>query len=167
MPSVFWNPEVSTGDILTVIGFVFTTVGLLYTAGELRRNTINQRMQFLLEIAERYFADTAARNLFYQIDYGKYRFELEKFVGSDDERLLDGMLYNFDLIGRLVKTNTVSIDEVSILAFQASRVLRNSEVRKYLAWLDGEYRSEGRVQAAHMDARYLMMALEKASDRVL
>jgi hypothetical protein len=53
----------------------------------------------------------------------------------------------------------VTEKEVDVLAFQASRVLRNPEVVKYLNWLDGEYEREGRPTPAHADARFLVETL--------
>jgi len=158
-----WKPDVTFGDVLTVVGFAFTLVSLIFAAREIRRNTLAQRTRFLLDFTERYFRDTDTRKFFYKIDYNKFRFHLSEFIGSDEERWLDSLLYTFDVIGRMVRTGAVTLDEVSIVAFQASRVLGNPEVGRYLEWLDGEHEEEGRPGPAHSDARYLMRAIKAAT----
>jgi len=160
MSNLLWNPEFTFGDILTLAGFIFTIASLILAAREVRRNTTAQRTQFLLDFTERYFADNDVRKFFYKIDYNKFKFDVKELVGSDEERWLDSLLYTFDLIGRMVRTGAVTLDEVSIIAFQASRVLGNPEVEKYLDWLDKEHAHEGRRVPAHSDARYLRRAIK-------
>jgi hypothetical protein len=154
--SLQWNPEVTFGDALTIVGFVFTILTLVFTALEIRRNTLAQRIKFLLDLTERYFSDTAVRKFFYKVDYRQFRFDEDTFTGTDEERWLDSLLYTFDLIGFMVRTKAVRLDEVRIIAFQASRVLNNDEVKKYLLWLDEEHAREGQPERAHDDARYLI-----------
>jgi hypothetical protein len=162
MPDLRWNPEYDIGDVLTLVGFTFTILGLVFAGFELRRNARVQKAQFLLDITERYFSDTDVRKFYYKLDYNKFTLDFNKLIGSDEERWLDSLLYTFDLIGRLVKMRAVTGKEVDVLAFQASRVLRNSEVVKYLNWLDGEYEREGRPTPAHADARFLVETLFRA-----
>ncbi|HEU0054366.1 MAG TPA: hypothetical protein VFQ39_14360, partial [Longimicrobium sp.] len=81
-------------------------------------------------------------------------------------RWLDQLIYTFDLIGQVLRMKAVTANEVQIFAFQASRVLRNSEVRKYLEWLDREYERENRPTPAHADARYLAAAVLKSTTQV-
>jgi hypothetical protein len=154
-----WNPEIKVGDILILIGFVFTTAGLIFAGRGIQQNTRAQRAKFLLEFTERYFSDSDIRRFYYKIDYNQFEFDLQRFIGSDEERWLDSLIYTFDLIGYLLKMGVLSTREVSIIAFQASRALRNSEVRKYLNWLDVEYKREGRPTPVHSDALYLVQTV--------
>jgi hypothetical protein len=151
-----WNPQVSIGDFLTIIGFAFTLIGLIFAVIEIRRNTRVQRAQFLLEFTERYFSDSDVRKFYYKLDYNEFELDFDKFIGSNEERWLDSLIYTYDIIGRLVKMKVLNTEEVDIIAFQASRVLKNSEVIKYLNWLDEEYVQEGRPAPAHKDARFLV-----------
>ncbi|MCA1594060.1 MAG: hypothetical protein LC754_15700 [Acidobacteria bacterium] len=159
MTSLQWNPEVKLGDVLTLIGFVLTLTGLYFANVQLRRNTKVQRAQFLMDTTERYFSDVEVRKFYYRIDYKKFRFDPDKFMGSDEERWLDSLLYTFDVIGRMVKMGALTATEVEIFAFQASRVLRNSEVKKYLNLLNRDYEIEGRPTPAHEDALSLVETL--------
>jgi len=159
MSGLLWYPEISIGDLLTLVGFVFAVVSLIFAGVQLRRNTAIQRAQFLLDITDRYFRDSDVRRFFYKLDYRQFKLDFKHFIGSDEERWLDSLLYTFDIIGRMVKMKVVTREEVDVIAFQASRVLRNPEVQKYLQWLDGEYQREGRTERAHDDARFLAKTL--------
>lgn len=163
----------SLTDLLTLFGFALTALGLFFTAFQLRQNAKVQRASFLLEMTERYFQDEDVRKLFYAIDYGEGLFDESKPVvfsgNSREERLLDELLYRFDLIGYLVKKRAFSTRETSIFTFQAARVLDNTRVMEYLAWLDTQYAKYGRFlhdhqgdksQIAHQYARYLTKILQ-------
>jgi len=156
-----WKPEITIGDILTAIGIIVATIGLVFAGLQLRQNTLVQRAQFLLNITERYFADSDVRSLYYKLDSYEFVLNLDSFIGSTEERLLDQLLYNFDIIGRMVKMGAVTISEVQILAYQASRVLNNPEVQKYLEWLDATYYREGIPSLPHKDAKFLVKCLSE------
>jgi hypothetical protein len=161
MVDLRWSNEVKLSDILTMGGWLLTIIGLVFTALQIRRAARTQRYQFLLTVTERYFGDKEVREFYYRLDYHKFTFDPKTFLGTEDERLLDGIIYNLDIIGRMLRMNVLSLHEVSIIGFQVSRVMGNPEVQRYLAWLDGEYRREGRPTPAHDDARYLAKSLGK------
>ena len=154
-----WNNEVKVSDLLTLGGWILTIIGLGFTALQIRRAARTQRYQFLLTVTERYFGEKEVREFYYKLDYDKFTFDPKTFLGTEDERFLDGIIYNLDIIGRMLRMDGLSLREVSILGFQVSRVMGNSEVQRYLAWLDGEYKREGRPTPAHDDARYLAKSL--------
>jgi hypothetical protein len=154
MPGIRWNPDIRIGDFLTLFGFALTATSLFFAGVGLRRNARLQRAQYLLNITDRFFGDNDVRRFFYRLNYNQFVFDQEKFQHSDDERWLDSLLYTFDLIGRMVSMGILTINEVEIIAFQASRVLDNPEVKKYLDWLEPGYKDIiGR--RAHEDARLL------------
>lgn len=159
-----WKPEFDLGDVLTFFGLIATTIGLGFTAWQLRSATLVQRAQFLLETTERYFADESVRKLYYDIDYNKFelRFvngqptdvrrgsqEFKQFFLSDEERLLDSLLYTFDVIARVAELKTMKESEARLFAFQAARVFKNKHVAAYLEWLDNERRKYGGDVPSH------------------
>jgi hypothetical protein len=99
--------------------------------------------------------DQALRNFFYELDYNTWKFNEKKFPGSKDEPILDKMLFVFDLLGRFAASGNIALGDLSIIAFDASRVLHNPEVQRYLTWLDGEYREAGYPTPAYEGARRL------------
>jgi hypothetical protein len=67
--------------------------------------------------------DQALRNFFYELDYNTWKFNEKKFPGSKDEPILDKMLFVFDLLGRFAASGNIALGDLSIIAFDASRVL--------------------------------------------
>jgi hypothetical protein len=153
-----WSPKVDLGNILSGIGFLLTFVTVLFAGLALRKTVRVQRADFLLKLTERYFKSEEVRDFYYQLDWDKWSFSLDQFIASKEERLLDSLLYSFDEIGQVLRLGVLDKTQARIFAFQASRVLGNEEVQKYLRILDADYRDEG-LSGAHPDARYLVSRL--------
>ncbi len=158
-----WNPELTVDGIFAGIGLVLAGIGLMFAAVELRLSAKVQRAQFLMDVTQRYFGDESVRKFYYKVDYEKFEFDPASFIGSDDERHLDTLVYTFDTMERLVRMGVLSDDDIRIFAFQASRLFNNPQVAEYFKWLDNEYRNEGRPTPAHADARSLATRLSKRS----
>jgi hypothetical protein len=153
-----WEPTVKLGDILAGIGFLLTALSVLFAGLTLRRTIKVQRGDFLLKLTERYFQDTAVRDLYLKIDWNQWAFDPRKLGNDPEEHLLDRLLYLFDEIGQLFRLGVLDKRQAAIFAFQASRVFRNEGIREYLRLLDSDYREEG-LGIAHCDARYLVREL--------
>lgn len=159
--------EVGVGDILTALGFLATAVGLCFAYFQLRQGVRDQRAHFLLVLTERYFADKEIRAIYYKLENEKepFLFDPEKFHGSPEEQWLDQLLYTFDVIGQVVRTESLTKSEAQIFAFQAKQVLDHPEVIKYLAWLDLYYAGKGLTVPAHEAAKYLVETLKTVDQR--
>lgn len=72
------NPQLGAGDWANIITALVTSFGILLAYVELRRNTRVQRGQFLMEATERYFAESEARRLFYDIDSHQFQINFIK-----------------------------------------------------------------------------------------
>lgn len=160
-----WKNEISIGDVLTIIGFLLTFVGLLFAGWQFLRQTAVDRARFLLELAKGHLVEESVRKLYYKIDQEDWVYDESKFHGSDDERNLDTMLYHFDLIGRMVKSNMLTPAEAQFFSYEAHRVLHNPEVKKYLEWLDKNLQVGGRPHRHFPEARYLADLLSSNSSR--
>ncbi len=150
-----WDPQFNLGHLLTAFGFLFTGASVLFAGWGLRRNATIQRADFLLKMTERYFKDDGVRTLYYRVDWRDWTLDSAGLPRSENARLLDRLLYMFDEIGQLLRMGVLDKQQASLFAFQASRVLRNKEVQKYLALLDRDYQAED-LEQAHADARYLL-----------
>ena len=158
MPVFEWSSKVDLGNVLTGIGFLLTFVTVLFAGLTLRKTVRVQRADFLLKLTERYFKSEEVRDFYYQLDWDKWTFSPDQFTSSKEERLLDSLLYSFDEIGQVLRLGVLDKNQARIFAFQASRVLGNEQVKKYLLMLDADYRVEG-LKEAHPDARHLVNKL--------
>jgi hypothetical protein len=161
-----WNPSVTLADVLTVIGVTFTFIAVVAAVRGIRHNQAVERGRFLSEIMDRLFRDDNVRKFWYQLDYAQWRFDKNTFPGSEEERWLDHLLYQFALVGRLVKLKVISEEEVMAIGFEAARVLTdNSEVREYLEWLKEQYALTGQPSTPFPDAMYLAQLVKPHSSR--
>ena len=150
-------------------------IGFLFALRELHRSTQVQRAQALLDATQRYFGDVEVRRLYYDLDYNQITLVFENdhpkkwiradsshvpFIGSNEERCLDSLLYSLDTIGRIVELGVLKSKDAKIFAFQAQRILKNPEVTKYLNWLDGEREKYGGERPPHRAAQLLAKLAE-------
>jgi hypothetical protein len=143
----------SLANALTLVGIFLTFASVAFAGRQLRRSLHTSQADFLFKIITWYLDDPALRAFFYKLDYNQWKFDQRTFSGSDEEPLIDKMLYVFDLLERLIQSKQISQADLSILTFEASRVLHNPQVERYLTWLDDEYRQVGRPTPAYAGAR--------------
>src|SRR5205085_6581894 len=117
--------SLSITDVVALIGLFLTGFGLIFAALQLRQNNITRRAELLLAIINQYFNNPNQRKLYYQLDYNQFRFDPNRFQGSEEEQALDGILYNLDVIGRLLRIGAITIEEAHTFEFEVQRVLRN------------------------------------------
>jgi hypothetical protein len=67
--------------------------------------------------------------------YKDFKFDPDTFAQSDDERQLDRLLYKLSYVGKLLREQLVSIEDVNNIHHIAGRTLHNEEVIKYLRYL--------------------------------
>lgn len=146
------------GDVAVVVGTIVAAIGLILAFGELRRSTAVQRAEFLLNATRGYFGSAEQRRLYYDLDYNRFQLNFAKgapttvkrgnseampFLGSEEERLLDELLYGLDVIGRIVDMGVLAQNDASVFRFQAARVIWNRYVQEYLTWLANERKTHG------------------------
>jgi hypothetical protein len=158
-------------DIATTLAFVAAAIALWATWAQLRQNTKVRRAQSLLDATQHYFADPDARQLYYDIDYGKFAIHFDGkgepetftrcgnkpqgFIGSPEERHLDSLLYSFDTVGRMVEIGALDRKEATLFTFQANRVFSDESVTTLLKWLDKERGQFGGEVPTHKAGRDL------------
>lgn len=154
--------QLSLPDIVSLAGLFLTGFGLIFAALQIRQNNVSRRAEIMLAVINRYFGNLDERQMYYKLDYNEFVFDPDNFIGSDDERSLDGILYNLNAIGRLLHIGAISIKEVRLLDFEIHRILNNPEVKKYLVWLETEVEAHRIAAEPFKDIGYLERRLFKA-----
>ena len=171
---VNFEPNITLDGIIQIIGFFIAFVGIWIAIRQMNQTSKVNRTKFIYDLTNDLFHDDKLREFFYKIDYEKFNFDandeksLEKFKGSDEERWLDALLYRYDLIGKMVRTKVIDMDEVEYILFEVIQVFKNKDVQKYLSWLDNEYDRHGSLGASkreipHADFRWLAGEIAKTS----
>jgi len=155
-----WNSEFKAADIIALLGFIATVVVVIYAGLQIRQSTRATRTDTVLRLLDNYFGDEKLQSMYYKIDYKDYDHDMP-FPTRKDEPYVDRLIYFFDTVGWLIRSGILTMDEVGLIAYQAQRVLRNSDVQAYLHRLDGAHKSDGRPTPAHRDARNLAQAIAR------
>lgn len=122
----------------------------------------DQKIKSVGDLIKDIFDDSEIRKFFYKIDYDEFKFLdtksfLKVFKGSDDERMLDSMLYKYNYVGKLVRSNYLDINDINFLIFGMLQVYNDDNVKRYLKWLDSENKKWGDESfIMHSDFRWLM-----------
>ena len=130
--------------ILTVLGLMgLLSVWLAYRqlrlgqeAQVLQANAT--RARFVLDLNQEFLRNDTERKFFYKLDYKEFTFDPDKFAESEDELELDRLLYKLSYVGKLLRDQVLSLEDVNNIRHIASRTLRNEEVLKYLRYLKEE-----------------------------
>lgn len=80
------------------------------------------------------YTDSAIREIFYQIEYGKFKFD-SSFPGSKTESTIDRLLSFADLVCDLSLHKAITQQQVDAFQYEFLRVYENPEVKKYLETL--------------------------------
>lgn len=152
--------KITAGVIVQIIGFSIAIAGLWVAVSQMRATSKVNRTKFIFDLTNELFKEGETRKFFYKIDYEKFTFVVKEFQGSDEERWLDAILYRYDVIGRMVKTKVIPLNEIEYVLFEMVQVYKNPEVQKYLEWLDTEFEKHGQLgkskrRRAHDDFRWL------------
>lgn len=151
-------------DFVAVLALVVAMTGAVVAVLTLLRNSRVQKAQFIANLTKDFFQDSDLRKFFYKIDYERFRFDpanVAEFKGSEDERYLDALLYQYNMVGRLVRLGVVSQEDMEFLLFEMVQVFKNADVKKYIAWLEGEFEKFGGYGGSQRrrpadDARWLL-----------
>jgi hypothetical protein len=126
---------------------------LFVARNSLRHQEQVSRAGFVKDLVSSFFANHEERLFFYRLDYREWKFLPDQFRMSDDEVLLDNLIYRLSYVGMLVNDGILDVDDVYILRFILRDLIENEEIQKYFAWVHQD------VPAAHDLAYGFMLYL--------
>ena len=133
-----WNPEITMGNVILGSLLLLTFVGLITNFVQMRKNLLQKRAEFLIMLARDYLLDPDLIELYYEIDYERFKFD-ESVLQTDQEKKLDKLLYIYENIARMYLMDNINKNDIRYFAYRFIRVYQNLEVKKYVALLNGWY----------------------------
>ena len=133
-----WNPEITMGNVILGSLLLLTFVGLITNFVQMRKNLLQKRAEFLIMLARDYLLDADLIELYYEIDYERFKFD-ESVLQTDQEKKLDKLLYIYENIARMYLMDNINKNDIRYFAYRFIRVYQNPEVKKYVALLNGWY----------------------------
>jgi hypothetical protein len=129
-------PEIRVGDLISTCSFLIASVGLFLNLWQLRIGGIRKRAEFIVSVFNQYVTDPDTSRTFYDIEYGRFRYDRAKFHGSEQERHLDRLLSYFEKIAVLYDMGTITLRDLEIVRYDFVRVFHNADVQEYFQTLD-------------------------------
>ncbi len=133
-----WNPEVTMGNVILGSLLLLTFVGLIMNYIQMRKSLVQKRAEFLITLSRDYLLDADLVELYYEIDYERFKFD-ESVLQTDQEKKLDKLLYIYENIARMYLMDNINKNDIRYFAYRFIRVYQNTEVKKYVALLNGWY----------------------------
>jgi hypothetical protein len=147
------------GNIIQVIATTLAAAGLFFTAYEILILRKQQRLATLDFYWEKFWSNPKIVDIFYRIEHNGFMFP-DKFKLSEVEKALDNLLGLMQNIAVHNKLGLLSNDDMKHLAYHVFRVCRNSEVRRYFAFLDDHCSRYSGGRHPFKDAEEMAVKLE-------
>lgn len=130
---------VGIGSIVTSIIGVIGLVSIYLAYRQLRLGQRAQRTRIVIQLHKEFLGDETRTQFVYQLDYASgpraWKFEPERTPNSEEERLLDGLLFFLSFVGSLVKNKDLKASDLDWLRSWVSIILENEQVLKYMEWM--------------------------------
>jgi hypothetical protein len=137
--SIVLKREASIGDYLSSIAILVGATGLFFTWAQLRYNSMQKRAEIAIGFLQEYLKDSDMSRMFYDLEYGRFKYDDKKFSGSDVEIRLDKLLAHFEKVSRLIDLGILKMEDLLLIRYEFARVYNNPEVQAYFERLDKQY----------------------------
>jgi hypothetical protein len=77
--------------------------------------------------------------MFYDLEYHRFKYNDKTFSGSDVEIRLDKLLAHFEKVSRLIDLGILKMEDLLLIRYEFARVYNNTEVQAYFERLDNKY----------------------------
>ena len=131
--------EISIGDLISTLALLIAGVGLFLNLRQLRKDSVRNRAEFILQYFSQYLADPDSVELFYKIDYNQFKYEPKRFHGSITERKLDKLLTYFNRISILYELGTVTLDDLRLVRYEFRTFNANKSIQEYLKGIENSH----------------------------
>ena len=125
--------------IVASLALVAAAVGAFAAYRQFQASVRATRATLLKDLYLQFRNDELIAEAFYKIEYGVFRYTSE-FHKSDDERKIDLLLTLCDLVCAMYDDRTLTDKEMKYFRYLFKRIHCNSEIKKYLAFLDDFYK---------------------------
>jgi hypothetical protein len=151
-------------DIAQVAAAFFAGIGLIITANQIRKSRLEGRLQRVSRVKEMLFHDTQIQSIYYEIEYEEFKYA-NNFHTSNKEKQLDKLLGILDILAKQVEQDVLEIDDLDLIMYEYLVVYQNTEVEKYLEFLDVWYKKRGNPHRPFNSFRIVGDKLERKQKR--
>lgn len=133
--------EVTLGNLLTIVAIAIAL--FLYLLSQRTERKL-QTTKFVRDFAKDFYERREVSSLFREIDYEKFKFD-DTMINTPRETTLLHLLDILDFIAVNCKNRVIKLDDIKTtgLEYAIIRVYNNSEIQKYLKYLDDKNKDRG------------------------
>ena len=99
--------------------WLLTSVGLLLTWSQLRKNNRLKRSEFIVSELYRFLADPDTLEIYYDLEYKRLRY-WDDFHDSPKEAKIHKLLVYFERVGALFRLGSITLQEVRLIEDQVA-----------------------------------------------
>ena len=155
----------------TVGGMAIAAASLLIASRSLQLASRTNKAKFVFDLTDQFLKEPSLKAFWYRIDYDKdltkaWRFDLTDFRHSEEERLLDALIYKFQVIGHMLRTGVVTPRDMIGLYTICRQLFHSSHVRDYIRFVQIDfYCADGFTHLHFEDALYCYQQLTRDAVR--
>jgi hypothetical protein len=120
--------------IVPAFGAFFAAFGLWLNVQQSRKTNAQARAALVAGCLKGFAEDKEIQKAFCSIDYSEFRYD-ENFYKSAQEQEIDKLLRHFSNLALAWQAGLLSTVDVRPVQYYVLRVMRNSEIKKYLAFI--------------------------------
>ncbi|BAV06290.1 hypothetical protein SAMN05421788_106356 [Filimonas lacunae] len=95
----------------------------------------------MLQLCNKFYQDADMQEIYYKIEYGKFRYSLKSFHCSEDEQKLDKLLGLLSYISQLYQMGIIRKKELEMLRYEFQTVYEYEDIKAYFNTLDKWFQS--------------------------
>jgi hypothetical protein len=120
--------------IVPALGALFAAFGLLLNVQQSRKTNAQARAALVTSCLKGFAEDEEIQKTFYAIEYSEFQYN-EGFHESPQEREIDKLLRHFANLALAWQAGLLSTVDVQPVQYYVLRVMRDPEIKKYLAFI--------------------------------
>jgi hypothetical protein len=128
--------------VVPAVSAVLAAGALFLNFYQSRRTNTESRATLVSECLTRFASDEAIQRAFYSVEYGDFLYD-DAFHNSEREREIDKLLRHFANLALSWKAGLMSTRDLRPIEYYVLRVMRNTEILKYIKFIDEWSREAG------------------------
>lgn len=116
---------------LQALAWVATAVSAIIAVVQLYKRNKQKKFEYITSLRNEFQNNKDMVDMFYEIDYETYKFDITKFTGNETEKRLDLLLGFFTNIAYLKKFGIMDEEQLSFFQYEIHSINTNQEVQIY------------------------------------
>lgn len=132
---------ISISDLVNIALLVATTIGVFAAFRQIYISNKQKRADLLLQLCYQFYQDHDMQDIYYKIEYEQFKYTVDTFHMSEDERKLDKLLGLFSNIGQLYEMDIIKDQDLEFIKYEYQIIYEYPDVQNYFKTLDGWFQA--------------------------